>query len=914
MSSKSLEKNKDVLKELEKTISPVLVVNNSSLKPYVELFNYSPENVYQQPLGSLVGFFEIKEYSDDSAYIVNFLTSVLKKEYYINPKRGVSESLDSALHKVNLALSELVKHGNIEWLGKLNAAICVLEKNSAHFSVTGTAKIFLYRNTILSEVSEDLASDSPEPHPLKTFVNVSSGRLEENDRLIITPEDIFHILSVAEIRKNLQRLEGEKFVQFLKTALSNQLEMISTIVVEMKEEEEATAPLKIINGKTKISQAANAFSGKTFEDARFPVPETGQNEKETEEFEENPEYTDKKTGHIYVQGEANDSEETGQAHLYWDITKEKIAQMWYAYRSNMRQRISIYKMKLEKKREIARTEKERLKQIAEEEKKKQQEIKAAEAKEREKQKEIQKKEHEQFLAQQKELEKQEKEKRELERQEQERLDKEKREKEKLELENQKIEEQKALAAQLEAERLEKEKENQKTSVQDLPQEEPELSFKEKLARAIAEEGKSSVASIVDLRAQKKSAEEIFSEIEEEKIGDFEDEIVREKRQEVSRPFSEYASKASEALKKYLASAFQLISNGTQKITEKIKFKKGITEIEKEIATEHQESIFVPHFSKIKNLFASFSMKQKLSAIFVVFLIIIVPVFINKWINSTAQPSITEVQNAVIEQPKSSAVLASEKNINLAPEKKMVLSENDLVSTLVTNSNLVAITKTDVVSISDDGQQTKFPLPAESGTALRATFMKDLSLVFILTDKNKIVSFSPVSNKFADNSISLPENSSALLIGTYMTYMYVLDPKSNQIHRYPRAAGGFGEKTSWLKDTASLSDALDVTLDDNIYVAQNSKVLKFFKGKLQDFNLEKSATPAKFDRICTNIDSESLYALDKENGRIIKYSKADGSITKQYYDEELKNGISISIDESKNNAYVATPNQLIAISL
>jgi hypothetical protein len=131
MSSRNHDKNKEVIKELEKTISPVLVVNNSSLKPYVELFEYSPENIYQQPLGSLVGFFEIKEYSQDSAYIVNFLTSVLKKEYYINPKRPVTESLDSALHKVNLALSELAKQGNVEWLGKLNAAICVLEKNTA---------------------------------------------------------------------------------------------------------------------------------------------------------------------------------------------------------------------------------------------------------------------------------------------------------------------------------------------------------------------------------------------------------------------------------------------------------------------------------------------------------------------------------------------------------------------------------------------------------------------------------------------------------------------------------------------------------------------------------------------------------------------------------------------------------------
>ena len=112
--------------ELEKDIFPVFVVSSSSLKPYIESFNYSPENINQQPLGTLLGFFEIKEYSDDSSYIVNFLTSVVKKEYYKNPKRPVSESLDSALHKANLALAEIAKHGNINWIGKLDAAVCVL--------------------------------------------------------------------------------------------------------------------------------------------------------------------------------------------------------------------------------------------------------------------------------------------------------------------------------------------------------------------------------------------------------------------------------------------------------------------------------------------------------------------------------------------------------------------------------------------------------------------------------------------------------------------------------------------------------------------------------------------------------------------------------------------------------------------
>ena len=194
MPPKNTEKKLDSIKELQKNISQILVINNSSLKPYIELFEYAPENIYQQPLGNLIGFFEIKEYSEDSAYVVNFLTSVLKKEYYANPRRSVAESFDSAMNKVNLALSEVAKHGNVEWIGKLHACICVIEKNSIHFTVAGNAKIFLNRKKVLTEISEGLSSDESQPHPLKTFINVSSGRLEKEDNIIITCEDIFHIL------------------------------------------------------------------------------------------------------------------------------------------------------------------------------------------------------------------------------------------------------------------------------------------------------------------------------------------------------------------------------------------------------------------------------------------------------------------------------------------------------------------------------------------------------------------------------------------------------------------------------------------------------------------------------------------------------------------------------------------------
>src|SRR3989304_2919038 len=177
--------------ELEKIITEILVANKRSVLPFVKIFNYSGENITVSQLGALVGVFEIADQSEESAYIVNFLASVAKKEYFINPRRASVESFEAALHKVNLALSMLVKHGNTAWLGKLNGAIASLEKNNIHFSVTGEARIFLLRNDHFSDISLNLASEESSLHPIKPFVEVGSGRLLPGDKIVIaSPEPL----------------------------------------------------------------------------------------------------------------------------------------------------------------------------------------------------------------------------------------------------------------------------------------------------------------------------------------------------------------------------------------------------------------------------------------------------------------------------------------------------------------------------------------------------------------------------------------------------------------------------------------------------------------------------------------------------------------------------------------------------
>jgi hypothetical protein len=888
MSTKNSDKNKDVIKELEKTISPILVVNNSALKPYVELFEYAPENIYQQPLGSLVGFFEIKEFSQESAYVVNFLTSVLKKEYYINPKRPVTESLDSALHKVNMALSELAKHGNIEWLGKINAAICVLEKNNAHFSVSGDAKIFLYRTQNLSEISEDLASDSLEPHPLKTFVNVSSGRLEKDDRLLITSADIFHILPSTEIKKNFQRFEGDKFVQFLKTALSNQMEMIVSIIVEMTET--AVVPVVKIKPVKKSASAANAFSEQTFakEAASKTIAEAEQHDFIADAEKQNqtqPEYTDEKTGHIYVQGEVSENIDNPHAQitLYWDMVKEKMTQASYQTKNEIRKRFSLYKKQLAKKRELQKIAKEQRDHLAAEEARRQEEERVL--------LEIQ---HQQELVQQEE----ELQRMKLEQEHENELQRIKMEQEELSL--------KATVAITPKKKLKpvivlKEETEE---IENAPARDPQSSFLEKLRLARLEQQGNAV---IDLSLKNKFAEKEVEPalLEEDKT------IQPYTAIELDSIEVSNIKKLKLFAKKYFEQALVISKHSFAFFETQVRKSSG--KIRRQDDSLKNSKInnfdFAPHFSKIKNLFSRFSNKQKLYTLGALVLVFIVPLFIVHFLNQPAAPIAAEVK---IVPPTQAELLANEKNINLQAQMKKVFTNNNIISLLIENGNPILITKTGVVVLQNN-QTKEYPLPSNVGSPIRAAYMNDLSLVLILTDSNKILSFSTSSTKFTDNKINLGSISSSNFIGTYLTYLYVLDQKNNQIYRFPRAEGGFGEAINWLKDGTALAGVSDMTIDDNIYAIANNQILKFFKGQKQSFTVEASNTPIHFDKIYTTPDLSFFYALDTQNSRIIKYSK-DGSILAQYYNEALKDGASLIVDEKKNLAYITTSEGLISISL
>jgi hypothetical protein len=767
------------IREMEKIISDILIVGDHDLKPYIEMFNYEPENVTQKSLGKLLGFFEIKDENEDSAYIVNFLASVIKKEYFINTKRGPIESFESSLNKINLALSEIAKHGNVNWLGKLDSAICAIEGNNLHFSVSGNGKVLLMRNGNLTEISQGLSetenTESGYLNPMKTFVNVSSGRFENGDKIIITTDDIFHIFSLNELKKGALQFSREKFVQFIKTALINELDIAGTIIIDVcKKIELPKEDISLIENEPTKEEELNVFSQKTFEEKNSKKYTLKYKNSPDDAFpknsEEKNEYIDKKTGHIYLKEDAQDAPtQKEKATIIKEYANEKFSNCAYWIKNDCKKWI----IQATKKSSTKLKEYQRLSKNAS------------------------------ILA----------------------------------------------ISQWKEKRL-KQKE---------------------LADQISKEKFSS--SLVSSSASTPHSQSIS--------------ITKEQRF-IKPNFSTKLPRLFNDLKSTPKFIFLFFA----KIKTRAEF-------------------LLPNFRKIAFAIRRMNYSQKIYSLLIILSIIFIPLVFRNYQDNSSQSKLPDITNETPTLP-----IMSEKNMRSADSLEKIFSTEESPKSITESEGRLFSVLADSIIEMDLDQKEKsktFPLPDSGSKAEDAVFMPDLDLILILTDQKKIMSFSTISKKFQETNFTIPENSKIEGMATYMTYLYILDSINNQVYFYPRAEGGFSEKEPRIKDNIDIQELSNLTIDENIYIANGGRIEKFFMGKKIDITLEQSETPINNDIIFTSQKNNFIYSIDKNNGRLIKFSK-QGEISAQYYTEKIKMAENFVANDNDTKIYISMPDGIYQLDI
>ncbi|MDI6778226.1 MAG: hypothetical protein QMD77_03470 [Patescibacteria group bacterium] len=217
----------------------IYVCSKQELSPFGVVFVFGADNVEEKNLGTIFGIIKIDDRSEGSSYVANLLVSVMKKEYFGKPQRSAEESFEVSLRKANLALAELARHGSLGWSGKISFASGALARNNLHFACLGGVSVHLLRDGQIVDIGQDLAEEKGEqPHPLKTFSNISSGKLENGDKLVFATRDLSDVFSREELRQNASHFSREEFPGFLEMSLQANAELAGAIVIDLVEETE----------------------------------------------------------------------------------------------------------------------------------------------------------------------------------------------------------------------------------------------------------------------------------------------------------------------------------------------------------------------------------------------------------------------------------------------------------------------------------------------------------------------------------------------------------------------------------------------------------------------------------------------------------------------------------------------------
>lgn len=753
---------------LEKLFKEIVVGTGRAQEPYIIAFHYASDNVAGKDLGTLFGFFEVEIHDQDAAYIVNFLASVAKKEYFANPRRSPTDSFDAALHKINVALAEIVKHGNVSWLGHLHGALGAVSHNTIHFSVTGEGELYLARQENFHSISTGLADTGSEPHPLKTFTEVSSGELFDGDLVIALSPSVWSLFSPEELARSLNRLGPAGFEQFLRTALINELPVAAAAILLCSAPVEVVKPLPVKKEPKKApANLENVWSGKTFSDALKATTRTDERDLKSTSENAREEYTDSKTGHIYVQA-SNENQ--------FDVPESRWKESFdvFLHHAGLQTR-SLH-----------------------------------------------------------------------------------------------------------------------------------IAFKKTFRRIGKESGFLVTAASSELSAWKRASDRrarLLRRSLEERFQRFQEarrvkkEIGIQRAESIIEKQVAPAASVSASPIQFRNEARETAPTRTDRVAAFARKTKEVRLLVRSVSDTSWEH-FKGWFSALSATWAT-RLRPLASRVITAFLLLPKKM---KWLIGGGMTLIvlgslfftlqTTEQEVVAPEAPETAITPIETAPAFPPadEPLSIRLSGERVLAPISDSPTLALTNiNDIPFLITEKRITNLKTQESTNapeTLRLAAGMDDLDAIFVLSESGTLYLYSITTKKFEANTLPLATGTNIDALGSYLTYLYVLDRSAGIIYRLPRAEGGFGAPTAWSKESLSLKEKSAMSVYENIALAgSDGRPLVFTRGKNTGVTFSGSIAPIMTDALSFNPKNGDVFALDRKNKRIVRWSLT-GTLINQYFHESF----------------------------
>jgi hypothetical protein len=227
-------------------------------------------------------------------------------------------------------------------------------------------------------------------------------------------------------------------------------------------------------------------------------------------------------------------------------------------------------------------------------------------------------------------------------------------------------------------------------------------------------------------------------------------------------------------------------------------------------------------------------------------------------------------------------------------------------------------------------QIEDPSVLDSTAAVRAGhYFGDRDALTFLTTDGKLLEWRDGAAQIMDTEDAAWK--SGVDLGTYATFVYLLDPTNNQIWKYNRQRENYGPATGY-NENADLTKAVSLAIDGDLWVLANDNdgdmsndIIRIRKGEkkaltIKDLPEDTWENPKK---IFTNDNLKFLYVLDQNNNRVLRFYKdpPEAGIDNkqliyntQYLFEDLTDIRDFWVDSAEQKIFVVDKNKLYEASI
>jgi hypothetical protein len=170
-------------------------------------FCFEPENIYEKRLGSIYMVGVLKNALPKNYNFLEKIAKFVKENFYKKTLSKPERALRETLKEVNNFLAQIAKEGDVSWLGNLSFAILNLKNFELNFTKVGEMKFYLIRGRKVIDIDRRLRLQDIEPYPLKIFGNVVTGKLIENDLILVLTKEVFDFFQNENLIQKIREID-----------------------------------------------------------------------------------------------------------------------------------------------------------------------------------------------------------------------------------------------------------------------------------------------------------------------------------------------------------------------------------------------------------------------------------------------------------------------------------------------------------------------------------------------------------------------------------------------------------------------------------------------------------------------------------------------------------------------------------